>query len=117
MTYTFLFFNKKKVYKKVSLKWPTSLENDKAQFSKFSIFVGQKSILRHYHIQSVEDGVQIRVYTINKESVTYFSQFISVKFKTLLRISQTQFREKFRKGLGKMMAFLSKNVYILALIC
>ena len=109
MTYTFLFFNKKKVYKKVSLKWPTSLGNDKAQFSKLSVFVGQNSILRHYHIQNVVVGIQIRVYTINKESVICFSQFISVKVKKLLRISQTQFREKFRKGLGKMMAFLSKT--------
>ena len=38
------------------------LKNDKAQFPKLSVFVGQKSILRHFYIQNVEDGIQIRIY-------------------------------------------------------
>ena len=67
------------------------LENHKAQFSKLIVFVGQKSILRHYYIQNVKDGIQIRVYTICKESVAHFSQFISVKVKKILRKYQAQF--------------------------
>ena len=51
----------------------------------------------HYYIQNVKDGIQIRVYKRNKESATHFSQFVSAKFKTLLRKSQTLFREKLRK--------------------
>ena len=34
---------------------------------------------------------------VNKESVTHFSQFISVKAKTMLGKYQAQFREKLRK--------------------
>ena len=30
-----------------------SLENHKAEFPKFSVYVGQKSILCHYYIQNV----------------------------------------------------------------
>ena len=67
----------KKVYKKIRLKWPKSLENHKAQFRKLSVFVGQKPILRHNCIQNNEDGIQIRAYKINKESVTQFNKFIS----------------------------------------
>ena len=53
-----------------------SLKYHKAQVSKFSVFVGHKSVLRHYYIQNAKDRIQIRAYTINKESVTHFSQFI-----------------------------------------
>ena len=52
------------------------LRNHKAYFAKLSVFVGQKSIIRHYNIQNVKDGIQIRVYKINKESSTHFGQFI-----------------------------------------
>ena len=38
-----------------------------AQFPKLTIIVAQKSILYHYYIQNAKDGIQIRVYTINKE--------------------------------------------------
>ena len=57
-------------------RWPRSLENLKknheAQFPKLDV-VGQKSILRHYCIQNVKDGIQIRVNKMNKESATHFS--------------------------------------------
>ena len=49
------------------------LEHHNAKFPKLSVFVGQISILRHYYIQNVENGTPIRVYEINKESVTHFS--------------------------------------------
>ena len=53
-----------------------SLENHEAQFPKFSVCIGQKSIFRRYCIQDVKDGIQIQVYNINNESVNHFSQFI-----------------------------------------
>ena len=81
----------------MKLKWPKSLKNHEAQSPKLSVFVGQKSMFRHYCIQNVKDGIQIRVNKINKESVTHFSQFISVKVKKILRKSQAQLREKLRK--------------------
>ena len=38
-----------------------SQENhNEAQFPKFSVFVGQKSIFRHYCIQNAKDGIRIR---------------------------------------------------------
>ena len=72
-------------------------ENHEAQFPKFSVFIGQKSIFRHYYIQNFEDGIQIQVYNINNKCITHFSQFISEKVKKNLRKSQGQFREKLRK--------------------
>ena len=74
-----------------------SQENHEAQFPNLSIFVGQKSILRHYSIQNVKDGIQIRLYKLCKESVTHFSQFFSLKIRKILRKSQVQFGEKLRK--------------------
>ena len=59
---------------KTRLKWPKPQENHEAQFPKRSVCVGRKSILRHYYIQNVKDGIQIRVYKIKKECVTHFSQ-------------------------------------------
>ena len=50
-----------------------------------------------YCIQNVKDGIQIQVYNINNESLSHFSQFITVKVKKNLRKSQAQFREKLRK--------------------
>ena len=52
-----------------------------AQFPKFSVFIGQKSIFHHYCIQNLKDGIQVKVYNTNNESVNHFSQFISVKVK------------------------------------
>ena len=65
--------------------------------SKLNIFVGQKSIVRHYCIQNVKDGIQIQAYNINNECVTHFGQLISEKVKKNLRKSQAQFWEKLRK--------------------
>ena len=66
------------------------LENQKPQFPKLNVFVGQKSILCHYYIQ-------IRVYKMSKESLAHFSQFISVKVNKILRTSQAQYQEKLRR--------------------
>ena len=46
---------------------PTFLKIHKAKFPKFSIFVGQRSILRHYCNQNVTDEIEIRAYEINKK--------------------------------------------------
>ena len=46
-----------------------------AQFPKLCAFVGQNSILRHYYIKNVKNGMQIRVCNMNKENLTHFSQF------------------------------------------
>ena len=73
------------------------LRKSQGLIPKLSAFIGQKSILHHYYIQNVKDRTQIRVYTINKESVTHFSQFTSVKVKKILRKSQVQYTEKLRK--------------------
>jgi len=64
--------------------------------SKLSVFVVQTSILRHYYIQNVKDGIQIRVYKINMGSASLFSQSISVKVEKILRKSQAQFQEKLK---------------------
>ena len=48
-------------------------------------------------IQNGKNGIQIRVYKINNESVTRFIQLISEKVKKILIKSQAQFREKLRK--------------------
>ena len=103
---------------KMRLKWPKSCENPKKiailNFPKLSVFVGQKSILRHYYIQNVEDGVQIQTYKIRKESVARFSQFFSSIVEKFLRKSQTQFREKLRKlRLTQNNDFLTKKQRIL----
>ena len=55
-----------------------SSENRKAQFSKFGVFIAQKSIFGRYRIQNNKGRIQVQVYNINNESVYYFSQFISV---------------------------------------
>ena len=87
-----------------------SCGNHKAQFPKLRVFAGQKSILRHYCIQNVTDGTQIRAHTINKESVTHCSQFISVKAKKIVRKSEAQFQEKLRElRLRKNDSFLTKT--------
>ena len=73
------------------------MENHEAQFLKYSVFIGQKSVFRHYCNQNIKDGIQTQVYNIINESVNLSSQFISVKVKKNLRKSQAQFREKLRK--------------------
>ena len=50
-------------------------------------------MLPHYSIQNVKDGIQIEICNINNESVTQFSQFISVKVKKKLRKSHAQLRK------------------------
>ena len=72
------------------------LENHKAQFLILTVFIGQKSKLFYYYIQSDRNRIQIRVYTKNTESVTHFGQFISVKVKRILRKYQVQFWEELR---------------------
>jgi len=49
------------------------------------MFAGQNLIFRHYYIQNDKDRIQIRVYKINNENVTHFSQLISVTIKKILR--------------------------------
>ena len=49
-----------------------SEENHEAQFPKFSVFIGQKSIFRRYCIQNVKDWIQIQVYDMNNEGVNHF---------------------------------------------
>ena len=56
-----------------------SYENHEAQFPKFSVFIGQESIFRHYCIQNAKDGIQIQVYNINNSIANHFGQFISEK--------------------------------------
>ena len=95
------------------LKWPKSQKTNKAQFPKFSVFIGQKSILRCYYIRNVKDGIQIQVYSINNKSVNHFSQFISVKVKNNLTKSHAQFQEKLRKlSLRQIDGFLIKKTCI-----
>ena len=48
----------------------------KLRSSNFQNF--QKSIL-NYYIQTIKDGIHIRVYKINNESVVHFCQLISLK--------------------------------------
>ena len=74
-----------------------SKENHEAQLQNFSVFIGQTSIFRRYCIQNIKDGIQILVYKIKNESVTHFSQFVSVKVKKNLRKFRAQFREMLRK--------------------
>ena len=82
----------------MKLTWPKSKDNlNKAQFIKVSILGSQKFTLCHYYIQNVKNGIQIRVYKINKESVPHFRQLISVKVNKILRKSHAKFREKLRE--------------------
>ena len=94
------FFYKTNVYKKLRLKWPKSEDNPK-KITRLNfqncVFVGQKSIFRHYCIQNVKDRIQIRVYKINNESVTLFRYFISVTVTKNSRKSQAHYRKKLRK--------------------
>ena len=90
-------FYKKRVFKKMRLKCPKSVESHKAKFPKFTVFIGERSMLRHYCIQNVEDKSQVQAYKINKESVTHFSQFISVKVAKISRKSWAKFQKKLRK--------------------
>ena len=87
-----------------------SYEFYEAQFPKFNAFNGQMSIFRRYCIQNFKDEIQIQLYNINNESVSHFSQRISVKGKRILRKSQAQFLEKLRKlKLGQIDDFLLKE--------
>ena len=70
-------------------------------------------MFRFYCIQKAKDGIQIKVFNINNESVSQFSQFISVKVKKNLRKSQAQFWEKLRKLKCRQNDdfLIKKNVY------
>jgi len=61
------------------------------------LLIGQKSIFRRCCIQNVKNGIQIQAYNVNNESVSHFSQSISVKVKKNLRKFQAQFWEMLRK--------------------
>ena len=59
----------------------------------------------------MKNRTRVQVYKINKESLTNFSQFISLKVKKILRKGQAQFREKLRKlKLRQNYGFLIKEV-------
>ena len=66
----------------------TILRKSQGSISKLKYFCWTKSILRNYYIQNNKDGIQHQVYKINKESVTHFWRFISVKVKKIVRKSQ-----------------------------
>ena len=68
------------------LRFPRSVS-----ISTVNVFVGQKSTPCHYYIQNVKDGIQ--VYKINKENVTHFSHFISIKAR---KFCEALFQEKLR---------------------
>ena len=53
--------------------------------SNIKCFCRPKSIFRHYCIQNVEEGIQIRVYKISKGSVARCSQLLSLKAKKISR--------------------------------
>ena len=110
----YTFFHKKKVYKKMRLKWSKSYENHEAQFPKFSVFIGQKSMFPHLCIENAIDGIQLQVCNISNEIVSIFGQFILVKVEKNLRKSQALFREKLRKlRLRQNYDFLIKKTCIL----
>ena len=88
-----------------------SKENREAHFPHFCAFIGQKSMFRRYCSQNVKHGIQIQAYNINNESVSHFSQLISVKVKKNVGNFQAQFREKVRKLRPRQNnGFLKKNV-------
>lgn len=76
-----------------------------------SVFVGHKSILRHWCIQNVEDRIQIWVNKTNRERLTHFIPFIPVKAKKIFRKAQGQFWENLRK-LRLRWWFSYKNVCV-----
>ena len=63
--------------KSIRMSW----ESHEAHFPKISVFIWPNLMLRHYFIQNVIDGIQIRINIINNESVNHFSQFILIKVK------------------------------------
>ena len=61
----------------------------------FSLVKNQYFVVIAFKI--VKDGIQVQVYNINNESVTYFSQFISVKAEKDLRKSQASISGKVKQ--------------------
>ena len=113
----YTFFYKKKVYKKMRLKRPKSLENPKKitrlKFKKILrklqliFFTCQKLILAHFCKLSYKDR---ELWWPNKYRVACFHQFVPAKVKKILRKSQPQIREKLRKlSLRKNSVFLIKK--------
>ena len=74
-------------------------------------YITNRLFTHHNYIQNDKDRFQVRVYTINKEIMTHFSQFTSIKVMKILGKSQAQFREKLRKPrLRQNDAILIKNI-------
>ena len=94
--------------KKILRKWRSSISNIKC-------FYWPKIDISSSLHSNVKDGVQVRVYKLNSESVTHFSQFFfKVKANRNLRKYQSQFRKKLRKlRLRQNDAFLSKKTFML----
>ena len=69
------------------------LRKSQSSFSKVKCFSLPNIDITSLVYSKFKDRGQILVYKINKESSLHFSQFISVKVKTMLRKSQAQFRE------------------------
>ena len=61
------------------------LRKSQVSISQISIFVGQKSILHTYYMQSVKDGIEIQVFHDEHiESVAHIRHLISAKVKQML---------------------------------
>ena len=60
-------------------------------------FLIKKCVFYRSSIQNVNDGIQIQVYSINKNSVNHFSQFILIKS-----------QEKFKKISGSILGTVKK---------
>ena len=60
-----------------------SQENHQAEFPKFNVFIGQRSIFRRYWIQNVKDGIQIQECNITNDIANHFGQFILLKVKKI----------------------------------
>ena len=74
------------------------LRKSQGSIPKLRVFIDQKSIFRHYCIQTVKDGIQIlSMKYINNECVNHCCQFILEKVKKNLRKFLAQFRETLRK--------------------
>ena len=71
-----------------------------------------------YKKKFIKNETEMWPKTKNSESVTHFSQFVSVKVKKLLRKSQAQFREKVKKlRLSQNDDFLVKKTCIIQKLC
>ena len=67
------------------------VKKSQGEIPKFSVVIDQKSIPRRYCIQNFKDKSQIRVYKINKERFTHFSQFISIEVAKIFKSVRLNF--------------------------